>query len=61
MTHLNPCDFDLWGTLKGEVYVETPHSFKELQETSSGVKFLVFPYSRFILCLETCSHDVRHV
>ena len=29
---LNPCDFSLWGTLKGKVYNPKPQTVEELQE-----------------------------
>jgi hypothetical protein len=45
--------------LKEKVYVNNPHSSEELQE-KSGIQFMLFLYSSFDMCLETCFHDVGY-
>lgn len=34
---LNPCDYYLWGMLKGKVYVNNPHTREQLQENITQV------------------------
>jgi hypothetical protein len=39
---LNPCDFYLWGMLKGKVYVNNPHTAEELKENIRRVISIIY-------------------
>lgn len=52
-------DFYLCSTLKEELYMKNPHSLEELKQIL-GMKFPIFPYSKFNAFLESYSHNVKH-
>lgn len=42
---LNPCDFFLWGYLKGNVYSKTPRTLEELEQLITGT-YVIIPVDK---------------
>jgi hypothetical protein len=55
----NPCDFHCWVMLKENCVWTVDTLWKNLKQLF-GMKYLLFPYSSFIVCIETYSDYMKH-